>query len=331
MYQQDKENHFMNSDARKESQEKPVELVFHNIHDHGVEITDMWMNEVETRTGGRVRFTKRSGEAPELIKAADLVRDVPAMNDRYPLLNLVQIPFVFPSSTVGSRVIAQLYAEFSELRGELSDVKVVGLGIGALMAIFSSKAWGPIRTLEDFKGARTRSLTLIDGVIEVLGAKPLHVGFLEISHLLETGELDATVLGILPANMFKLAEGVAPYCTVAGDRSITMHPMRIYMKWDTWNSLPSDIQKIIEEMGPAGSNCWFAVQSGIDADKHLLEALDYIKQKGELINISPEELERWRRLIQPNLDSAVSDVEARGLPARKFFSRMNELVAEYSQ
>ena len=320
----------MNSDAKEESKEKPIELVFHNIHDHGVEIMDMWMNEVETRTSGRVRFTKSSGEDPAAIKAADIVRDVPAGGERYHLLNLIQIPFIFPSSTVGSRVIAQLYAEFSELREETSDVKVVGLGIGALMAIFSSQAWGPIRTLEDFKGARTRSLPLIDGVIEALGAKPLHVGYLEISHLLETGELDATVLGILPANMFKLAEGAAPYCTIAGNRSITMHPMRTYMKWDTWNSLPPDIRVIIEEIGPAGGDCWFAVQSGADADNHLHEALEYIKQNGELIKVSPEELKRWRQLIQPDLDSAVGAVEAKGLPGRKFFNRMTELVTEYS-
>ncbi len=320
----------MNSDARKESQQKPVELIFHNIHEHGVEITDMWMNEVETRTGGRVRFTKSIGEDPGSIKAADVVRDVPAVGSRYHLLNLIQIPFIFPSSTVGSRVVGQLYEEFPELRDELSDVKVVGLGIGALMAIFSNKAWGPIRALEDFKGARTRSLPMIDGVIEALGARPLHVGYLEISHLLETGKLDATVLGILPANMFKLAEGAAPYCTVAGNRSITMHPMRTYMKWDSWNRLPSDIQEIIERIGPAGSDCWFAVQSGLDADAHLRKALEYIEQNGELIKITPEELKRWRRLIQPNLDSAVSDVEARGLPGRKFFNRMIELVAGYS-
>ena len=320
----------MNPIANKKTQEKPIKLVFHNIHDHGVEIMDMWMNEVETRSGGRVRFTKTSGEEPGAVEAADLVRDVPAMGNRYPLLNLVQIPFIFPSSTVGSKVIAQLYVEFPELRDELSDVKLVGLGIGAILAIFSSKSWGPISTLEDFKGARTRSLPLIDGVIEAFGAKPMHVGWFEMSRLLETGELDAAVLGILPAHMFKLADGAAPYCTITGKRSITMHPMRIYMKWDTWNSLSPDICKIIEEIGPAGADCWFAIQSGRDADKHLREALEYIKQKGELIEVTPKELKRWRQLIQPNMDSAVNSVEAGGLPGRKFFNRMNELVAEYS-
>lgn len=192
----------ISSGVSKKSRDKQLELVFHNIHDHGVEIMDMWMNEVETRTRGRVRFTKSSGKSRSSIEGADVVRDVPAAGEQYPLLNLIQIPFIFPGSTVGSRVVAQLYAEFSELRDELSDVKVVGLGIGALMAIFSGQAWGPIRTLDDFKGARTRSLPMIDGFIRALGARPMHVGFLEISRLLEAGELDATVLGMLPARKF---------------------------------------------------------------------------------------------------------------------------------
>jgi TRAP-type C4-dicarboxylate transport system substrate-binding protein len=326
-----KESQFMNSDAgQKKLPEKPIELIFHNVHEHGVEITNMWMKEVETRTNGRVYFTKHSGENPRAIEIADVVRDVPAIGGRYHLLDLIQTPFIFPNSTVGSKVIAQLYAEFPELRDELSDVKIVGLGIGALMAIFSSKAWGPIRTLEDFKGARIRSLLPIDGIIEAFGAKPRHVNFLEISHLLEIGELDATVLGMLPANMFKLAEGVAPYCTVVESRSITMHPMRMFMRWDDWNRLPSGIQGIIEKIGPAGRDCWYAVQSGLDADNHLVEALEYIRQNGELIKVSPEELKRWQQLIRPQLDSAISTVEAKGLPGRKFLNRMIELVEDYT-
>jgi TRAP-type C4-dicarboxylate transport system substrate-binding protein len=308
---------------------KPIELIFHNIHEHGMGIMDLWIREIETRTGGRVRFTKSSGENTDLIAAADVVRDVPAGSNRYPLLNLVQVPFVFPNSTVGSRVIAQLYSEFRELREELSDVKVVGLGIGALMAIFSSKAWGPIRTVENFKDARMRSLLPIDGVVKSLGCKPLHVGYLEIRQLLEKGQLDATVLGILPAYSFKLAEGAAPYCTIPGERSVTMHPIRIYMKWDTWNSLPYDIREIVDGVGPAGNDCWYAMQSGADADQSLVEAMEYIKQNGELIRVTRDELNRWRQLIRPKINSMVNEVEAQGLPAREFYKRMKKLVAEY--
>jgi TRAP-type C4-dicarboxylate transport system substrate-binding protein len=318
------------SPEAKFSREKPIELVIHNIHEHGTQIMDLWMREVEARTGGRVRFRKTEGEDPAAIKAADLVRDVPAGGDRYPLLNLIQIPFIFPSSTVGSRVIAQLYIEFAELREELSDVKVVGLGIGALLAIFSSKAWGPIRTVENFKGARTRSLPLIDDALRALGAVPLHMGWFDMPRLLKSGDLDALVLGVLPAHQFKLADGLAPYCTLTGDKSITMHPMRIYMKWGSWNKLPAGIQKTIDEIGLAGPDCWYAINGGRDSDEHLQEALDYIKQKGELVILSPAEVERWRGLIQPSSDKVLAEVESKGLPARQFFTRMNELVAEYS-
>lgn len=299
--------------------------MFHNIHEHGTEIMDEWIREVETRSRHNLRFIKTSGEDPDAVKAADIVRDVPAIG--YPLLNLVQIPFIFPNATVGSKVIARLYREYPELQKEMNDVKVVGLGIGAYMAIFSSRRWGPIRSLEDFKGARTRSLPLIDGVIESLGGKPEHVGFSAIGRLLETGKLDATVLGVLPGQQFKLADGIAPNCTLTGKTAITMHPMRVYMKWDTWNSLPPDIQKIIDAIGPAGPDGWFAAQSGRDADRHLVEALEYIKRKGRLIDLSPEELERWHRLALPHRDSIIAEVETRGLPAKKFFARLNELVA----
>jgi TRAP-type C4-dicarboxylate transport system substrate-binding protein len=320
----------MNSGAINKTRGQ-IELVFHNIHEHGTQIVDMWINEVQTRSGGRVRIRKSGGEDREAIKAADLVRDVPAGGERYQLLNLVQLPFIFPSSSVGSRVIARLYAEFAELRAELSDVKVLGLGIGALMALFSNKARGPIRTLEDFKGARTRSLPMIDGIIESLGGRPEHVGWFEMPRLLESGKLDAAVLGMLPAHQFKLADGAAPNCTLAGDLSITMHPMRIYMKWDTWNKLPPDVRTAIEEIGPSGPDCWFAVQSGQDADGSLRAALDYFGQKGNIIKVAPEELKRWQRLIDPHRAAAIDAVEARGLPGKKFFARMNDLVLEYRE
>jgi TRAP-type C4-dicarboxylate transport system substrate-binding protein len=312
------------------SAEKPIELVIHNIHEHGNQILDLWMQEVATRSGGRVKFRKTTGEDPAVIKAADIVRDVPVAEDRYPLLNLIQIPFIFPGSRTGSRVIAQLYQEFPALRQELSDVKVVGLGIGALLAIYSSSAWGPIRTLQDFQGARTRSLPLIDAVLSAFGAQPRQVGWFDMTRLLKSGELDALVLGVIPAHNWKLADGLAPFCTLTGKTAITMHPMRIYMPWESWNRLPADIQTIIEGIGPAGSDCWYAVNNGRDSDAHLDEALDYIRQKGHLYTLADSELEAWRQLALPISDHIIAAVEAKGLPARQFFNRLKELVARYA-
>ncbi len=313
----------------KNRQDKTMELQLRNIHDHGTGINNLWVKEVEKRTGGKVRFSRLVvGEQTEGIKD-DIIRDVPARGGTYPLLDLIQTPFVFPNSKVGSRVIAQLYVEFSEFRQELSDVKILGLGIGALMAIFSSKSWGPIRTVDDFKGARIRSLKPVDKVMEAFGAKPAYVGFNDIAPQLETGKIDATILGIVPARMFKLAEGIAPYCTIWGNKSISMHPMRTYMRWELWNSFPPDVQKAIDEIGPSGGDCWFATHSGTDGDKTLKAAMDYARQYGEIINIPEEEFGDWQQLLQPVIDSNIDDIEAKGLPGRRFMTRMKELVTRY--
>ncbi|UCD08868.1 MAG: hypothetical protein JSU79_11010 [Dehalococcoidales bacterium] len=307
-----------------------VNLIFHNIHDHGTDIGNMWMAEIENRSGGKVAFSTTIGDDPDLLKAADIVRDVPASAELYPLLNLVQIPFVFPNSSVGSRVIAQLYEEFHELRGELSDVKLAGIGIGAPMAIFSSLSYKKISSLEDLVGARIRSLSIMDGVFRILGAIPEHVGWFEMSKLLKSGEFNAALLGIIPAYMFKLADDAAPYCTITGEKSITMHPLRIYMKWDTWNRLPNDIRDVVNELGPSGANCWYAVQNGNDSDTHLVEALEYFRQKGEITSVKTDELARWKRIIKPVVDSILDEYERKGIPARSFVTRMKELVEMYS-
>ncbi len=314
----------------KFDESKPIELIFHNIHDHGVQISDLWMQEVERRSGGKVRFTGYTGGGPEITRKADVIRDVPAGGGQYPLLDLVQTPLVFPDAVTGSRVIGQLYAEFAELRDELSDVKVVGLSIGALMALFSSQNWGPIRSLEDFKGARTRSLGPIDEAIATLGARPVPVNYTDISRQLENGELDAAVLGMLPAKSFDLAKHGAPFCTLVGDLSITMHPMRTYMKRDSWNRLPPDIQNIIDELGPSGADSWFVKQSGVDSDRHLPESLDYYQQYGEVIRLNQPEVVRWQNILQPLREKNLKKLDEKGLPGRKFFRRMLELAECYS-
>ena len=315
---------------KSESENHPIKLIFHNIHDHGTDIGDMWMAEIEKRSCGKVIFSTTIGDNPDLIRSADVVRDVPASTERYPLLNLVQIPITFPNSTVGSRVIAQLYEEFSELRSELNDVKVLGIGTGAPMAIFSSRSYKKIQKVEDLVDVRIRSISIMDDIFRAFGAISQNVGWFDMGKLLKSGELNAALLGIIPAYMFKLADNAAPYCTITGYKSITMHPMRIYMKWGTWNRLPDTIRGVIDGLGPSGANCWYAIQNGNDSDTHLIKALDYFRQKGSVTSVMPDELVRWERMVQPVMESLLDKYEKRGLPARNYVARMKDLVDEYS-
>lgn len=320
----------MSSDVRPApGTKRSIELVF---SDWGVGaesgMNDVWIDEVVKRTGGRLRFRRIPRQRPMVEEEADVFNDCPAAGGKYHLLDLIQTPFIFPSSAVGSRVIAQLYAEFGELREELSDVKIVGIGTGALMGLFASRSRGPLRTLEDLKSARTRSLGPIDKALEALGAEPVHPNFLEIGDLLENGGLDAAIFGLGLGQARGWAKQ-APYCTIPGELSISMHPMRIYMNWESWHSLPPDIRAIIDGLGPGGGDCWYAANNAIVFDNTVPRALEYIKQNGEIINLAPDELARWVSVLQPVREAALDAVEDKGLPGRKFFNRMLELVEKY--
>jgi TRAP-type C4-dicarboxylate transport system substrate-binding protein len=311
--------------AEPEGQQS-IELVFHNIHEHGVGIIDRWLAAVEEGTGGGVRFSRTGGEDAALIRAADVIRDVPAAATQYPLLGLVQLPLLFPDAAAGSRVLAQLYEEFSELREELNDTKIVGLSIGAPMAIFTTRAWGPVRTLADLRGARIRSLPVIDGALRALGAEPVHVPYLDIAGQMWEGTLDATVLGVLPAHQFRLADGTALHCLRTGRASITMHPMRTYMKWESWRKLPQSYRDVIDSLGPAGAACWFARESGRDADAHFEEALGEF----EVTTFTSKQVEELRQTIQPEVEKVLNAAGAQGRPARRFYERMVELASRYT-
>jgi hypothetical protein len=106
--------------------------------------------------------------------------------------------------------------------------------------------------------------------------------------------------------------------------------MRVYMKWEAWDSLPQDIRQILDEMGPSGGDCWFAAMTGRVFDLTIPDATEYIlKNGGEMVTIPAGELARWIKVLQPLREQKVNALEASGLPGKKFYKRILELVEKY--
>ncbi|MBA7700402.1 hypothetical protein ES703_109116 [subsurface metagenome] len=100
------------------------------------------------------------------------------------------------------------------------------------------------------------------------------------------------------------------------------------MNWDTWNSLPPDIQKVLEEESVPfvmDTNDKF---SGEDSTRALQETVDNFGL--EVIEPSTEELARWVALQKPvQQDAWVAEMEAKGLPGEKLIEEANRLYAKY--
>ena len=103
----------------------------------------------------------------------------------------------------------------------------------------------PVRTLEDFKGMVIRGTGPVMGeMISLFGATPSAIQVTELYSSLERKVVDGTFFSLSGAISYKLGE-VVRYTTICnsfvGSGAVTINQ-------DVWNSLPPDIQKIIEEV-----------------------------------------------------------------------------------
>jgi TRAP-type C4-dicarboxylate transport system substrate-binding protein len=97
------------------------------------------------------------------------------------------------------------------------------------------------------------------------------------------------------------------------------------MNLDLWNSLPSDIQKVFDEV----SEEYITIAGGV-WDEASDEGLQYAKDEGlEIITLPPEELARWHECYKPLQEKYIADMEAKGLPGKEFLDEIFQLMEKY--
>jgi len=313
--------------------EKPIELSYSNFFPptHGNSIAaEEWIAEIESRTGGRVKITYYPGGT---LTPADQCYDgvVEGISDigmtalaytrgRFPLMEGVDLPLGYPSGTVATRVVNDIYQKFQP--EELADTHTLYFhahGPGLL----HSKT--PVRTLEDMKGMKVRCTGLAAKVVEALGGTPVAMSQGETYEALQKGTVSGTFGPIEVLEGWAQAE-VIDYTTDCYQVGYTT-AMWVGMNKDKWESLPEDIQQIFTEV----SEEWIAVHAEVwdSADE---SGLEYTLSLGnEIIELSTEEAARWVAAVQPLPEAYIADMEAAGLPGRELVQEAISLIEEYSQ
>lgn len=314
---------------------KPIELKLshwmspmHNLH---VGVFTPFAKELEERTKGRVKITIYGGEALGKAKdhydsAVNGITDIALFIQgytagRFPLTQVIELPIDVPSAKVGSRVIWELYEKY--LEQEYPGVKLLTLWTHEPGHVHMSKK--PVKTLEDIKGLRVRSPGPIQtALVRELGASPLTIPVPELYDALNRGMADGTVIGFSAVKDFKLFE-VLKYHTIS---NLYVMTMGLAMNLKAWNSLPPDIQKIME--GLIGAR--LSEMAGNSFDKYDLLGKEEAKKAGaEIYTLPPEEKKRWEERVRPLNEKWVADMEAKGLPGRKIFEEARSLVVKYSK
>jgi len=292
-----------------------------------------WAKEIEERTNGRVTFTFHPGNAllgaTEIYTgvadgAADLGTTCPAYTPgMFPVTEVFELPmFNNENALVASMTMWEAFKTMDELQKEYKDVKVLmfwATGPGDFMTK------SPVHKMEDLKGMQIRSVGGTFPSVEALGATPVSMPMSDAYLALDSGLLQ----GILAPNDvlegFKLAEVVNYVTKTPFIYNIVF--MKV-MNWDTWNSFDPEIQKIFDEVSEA-----YVEKYGKLRTDYTAAGLQYgIKKHGiEVIELSPEEYQRWVNQVSPVIEKWIEKTDKLGLPGKDLVERAKKIEAKMSQ
>lgn len=292
-----------------------------------------WANNLEKDSGGRIMVKRFPGSQMGPVQQHyDFVRtgqaDVAwflhgATPGRFPLTELVQVPYLVGSAEIGTKVLND-----SELRSKYLDAEHKGLKVLLLLThqpgnVHTTKK--PIRTVEDMKGLRIRfaSPTIRD-FIAALGGTPVGVLPTEQVEQLQKGTIDSVFIDYGGAGIAFKMGGVLKYST---EMYSYVSSFGVAMNPDFWNRLTPDLQGIVTKSMTGVEKEVGEAWDGLDVPgkKAIMDG------GGEAIRLSPEENARFRKIGADVAEARVKELESKGMPARAIYDRMKSLAEEHAK
>jgi TRAP-type C4-dicarboxylate transport system substrate-binding protein len=235
---------------------------------------------------------------------------------RFPVSEIFEMPSGLQTGWITSMVYNDLQKKY-QLK-EYEDVHVLYLH-GPGRNVISTRTV-PVRTLADMKGLILRASGGATTTISALGATPraMHMG--EAYAALSKGVVDGqfavpeTLKGWKHADVVKYV--AIPPLSTSSCQYVVINKRR-------WNKMPADIQKIFTEVSVE-----FPAYHGYVWNYYDKAGFDYLQSLPgrELINISKDEMPKWKTAIKPVIDQYIKDKTAMGLPAAEILAYFNERI-----
>ena len=320
----------------------PIELKFTNYQPpHAVPHEMMhvpFCEKIEELTNGRVKITIYAGGAlgapPDqydlmLQGTADIgMISTGFLPGVFPLTEVIELPMQFKTAEVAGAVYWDL-AEKYMMDTEYSKGKVLYVGPTGLFNCFSTKE---VKTLEDLKGLKTASPSPVEAAtFAALGLATASMPPPEMYTALERGLIDCTWHEWEGAYLAWKTYEITKYRTANIDMST--HTNVVFMNWDTWNSLPPDIQKVFDEVGGfEKAREYGRIMDDMD-EGFKQSVIEHDQKVGNppVYYLPEDEKARWKEAVSPIYDKWVADKEAAGLPGRAILEDLRALRDKYAK
>lgn len=216
-------------------------------------MTAVFKNLVESGTNGSVIVQTfpngQLGKDAEVLQQVKIgvvqsgIHSTGGFASVYPMIGVLDVPFAFPNISATYAVFdgpfgAKLAADIEAKTG----MKVLGFGdSGGFFNFTNSRR--PVKTLEDFKGLKIRTMGLDTHkkLVSSLGGQPAGIAWSEVYTALQTGVADGQMNPVLIIAFAKFNE-VQKYLTLSGH---LFTPYVWVMNADFWNSLDANEQSVV--------------------------------------------------------------------------------------
>jgi TRAP-type transport system periplasmic protein len=286
-------------------------------------LIDNWCKDLEERTKGRVKVTHFKGQT--LMPAnqtydgviqgiADIgISSLSYTPGRHRLAEALVLPLGPRTGYQASHVNNAYYKKFKPK--ELEDVKVFFLmGIGP--AIWHTK--GPINKIEDLKGVRFRCDANSCKIAVAAGATPATIPMTEAYDGIKRGIADGTLNPIETLKTFKFAD-VTKYTWENYGGSIT-NSFWVGMNKQKWESLPKDIQEIMDKLNEEYFEKHSILWDQIDEDGRKFA----LGMGHKFIKATPEQESIMRDRVKPVIDKYIADMKEINLPGAEVVKFLQE-------
>jgi TRAP-type C4-dicarboxylate transport system substrate-binding protein len=282
-----------------------------------------WAEKLEQDSGGRLKIQiypasqLGGGANRQFDSARNGVVDIAfsthgATPGRYPLTELVSLPFAAPASGATSEIMSRRLTELGEkyVAKEHQGLKILFMAVTSPLKIHSI---APVSKIEDLKGMKIRFQGIqLKNVLDAVGAVPVPVPPPETQDALSKGIVEAATFPYEGAASFDLGT-VVKFSLEPG---ISCATFAVVMNPAKYDSLPADLKALIDNsVGPRAAQAY-----GAAWDKAEVEGKANLMAKGVKVNtLADDELAKFKRILAPQVEAALSEAEGKGLPARAFY------------
>jgi TRAP-type C4-dicarboxylate transport system substrate-binding protein len=297
-----------------------------DAHPIGQGFRKYFIPELEKKSGGRVKIDYYGQET--LVKARDMfdataagTADIGNMvyaGSKVPLMYFQQLPGVYDDEesvraalafwSVSQKYVAPLF--------EKKGLKLLyGFTTTGYQVMTTQK---PVRKIADFKGLKVRaSGSVLPNSVKAMQSVPVNMPASDAYEALERRVLDGIALAVPSVKGYSFYE-LIKYATI--NANLGGYPIYYAMNIKTWQKLPKDIQKILDDMSTpvtAKTTDYYLQQVSTDLN-------DWKKKGIELIRLPKEETKKAAKMLAPVWAKWVSDMQAKGMP-------MKDLIADWQK